>query len=45
MRSGTQNGELPGDDGQLRRRLDRYRSLFEEAPVAYMITEIGRAHV
>jgi PAS domain S-box-containing protein len=39
MSSGTQNGELSGGDGQLRRRLDRYRSLFEEAPVAYLITD------
>ena len=39
MSSGTQNGKLTGGDGQLRRRLDRYRSLFEEAPVAYLITD------
>jgi len=39
MSSGTQDGKLTGGDGQLRRRLDRYRSLFEEAPVAYLITD------
>jgi GAF domain-containing protein len=39
MSSGTQEGEPPGGAGQLQRRLDRYRSLFDQAPVAYLITD------
>jgi PAS domain S-box-containing protein len=39
MSSGAQNGEPPGGAGQLQRRLDRYRSLFDQAPVAYLITD------
>jgi PAS domain S-box-containing protein len=39
MSSGTRDGELPGAPEQLQRRLDRYRSLFEQAPVAYLITD------
>jgi PAS domain S-box-containing protein len=39
MSSGTQDEGPPGGAGQLQRRLDRYRSLFDQAPVAYLITD------
>jgi PAS domain S-box-containing protein len=35
----SQNAELVGMREQLRGRLDRYRSLFELAPVAYLVTD------
>jgi PAS domain-containing protein len=35
----ARNVELLGDHDQLQARLDRYRSLFEQAPVAYLVTD------
>jgi len=35
----TRKVELLGDHDPLQARLDRYRSLFEQAPVAYLVTD------
>jgi hypothetical protein len=35
----TRKVKLLGDHDPLQARLDRYRSLFEQAPVAYLVTD------